>query len=156
MLRNGYITNHVDYQYLDYQDISIDHNYSILLQRLSSWFGVSGTTPFWFQSYLSTRTFSVKACIPTHLNLSHSPVVSLKAPGPTPFHAVYHPIKPSNRVIFYWPSSLCGWHPTIHTYLFPRPLFPPPLHSYSLWLTKSPNGCHPTSFVSTLPKQNSS
>ena len=40
--------------------------------------------------------------------------------------------------------------------LFPRPLFPPQSRSFSLWSTKSLNGCHPTSFVSTLPKLNSS
>src|SRR6218665_4108236 len=42
---------------------TIDHN--ILLQRLSSWFGVSGTALLWFKSYLFTRTFIVKACKPS-------------------------------------------------------------------------------------------
>src|SRR6218665_501629 len=46
---------------------------AILLQRVSSWFGVSGTALHWLQSYLSKRSFFVKAC-----SLSHSPVVSLK------------------------------------------------------------------------------
>src|SRR6218665_1683541 len=36
------------------------------------------------------------------------------------------------------------------------PLFPLQSRSFSLWSTKSLNGCHPTSFVSTLPKLNSS
>src|SRR6218665_2565564 len=43
-----------------------------------------------------------------------------------------------------------------YSYLFPRPLFPSQSRSFSLWSTKSLNGCHPTSFVSTLPKLNSS
>src|SRR6218665_1576635 len=38
-----------------------------------------------------------------------------------------------------------------YSYLFPRPLFPPQSRSFSLWPTKSLNGCHPTFSVSTLP-----
>src|SRR6218665_3227998 len=33
-----------------------------------------------------------------------------------------------------------------YSYLFPRHLFPPQSHSFSLWSTKSLNGCHLTSF----------
>src|SRR6218665_1545078 len=38
---------------------TIDLN--LLLHRLSSWFGISGTALLWFKSYLSSRSFSVKA-----------------------------------------------------------------------------------------------
>ena len=37
---------------------TIDHN--ILLSRLSSWFGITGTVLDWFKSYLSSRPFRVK------------------------------------------------------------------------------------------------
>src|SRR6218665_317975 len=36
-------------------------DYNLLLHRLSSWFGISGTALLWFKSYLSSRSFSVKA-----------------------------------------------------------------------------------------------
>src|SRR6218665_28745 len=38
---------------------TIDH--SLLLHRLSSWFGISGIALLWFKSYLASRSFSVKA-----------------------------------------------------------------------------------------------
>ena len=37
---------------------TIDH--SILIERLSSWFGISGTVLNWIKSYLSSRPFHVK------------------------------------------------------------------------------------------------
>ena len=49
---------------------TIDHN--ILLERLSSWFGISGSVLNWFSSYLMDRTLSVKvqeySSSPTNLN----------------------------------------------------------------------------------------
>ena len=42
--------------------------------------------------------------------------------GPIPFHSVYHSIKSSNKVLFCWSSSLCGWHPIIHIF-FPGLFF---------------------------------
>jgi len=35
-------------------------NYSILLTRLSSWFGIHGSVLNWFKSYLSSRSFCVR------------------------------------------------------------------------------------------------
>jgi len=64
---------------------TIDH--ITILQRLSSWFGVSGTALLWFQS-------SVKAC--SHALISTRPTLlwcpSRLRPGPTPFHPVGQPI----------------------------------------------------------------
>ena len=39
---------------------TIDHTITILLERLSQWFGVHGTVFTWFRSYLSDRSFCVK------------------------------------------------------------------------------------------------
>ena len=48
---------------------TIDH--SILIERLSSWFGLNGTVLSWIQSYLSPRSFKVK------INGTESPVSQL-------------------------------------------------------------------------------
>jgi Reverse transcriptase (RNA-dependent DNA polymerase) len=39
---------------------TIDH--TILLQRMSDWFGVTGSALSWFCSYLSSRSFTVSSC----------------------------------------------------------------------------------------------
>src|SRR6218665_1206601 len=58
---------------------TIDHN--LLLHRLSSWFGISGTALLWFKSYLSSIGHSLSKPLTTPHNPSHSPVGSLKAPS---------------------------------------------------------------------------
>src|SRR6218665_3958584 len=101
-----------------------------------------------------TRSFPVKACRHSSqpFQLSCGVPQGSSCPGPIPFHPVYHPIKPSNSPLLLTITMRTTLN---YSYLFPRPLFPPQSHSFSLWLTKSLNGCYPTSFVSTLPKQNS-
>src|SRR6218665_203055 len=132
---------------------TIDHD--ILLQRLSSWFGVYGTAPLWFQSYLSTRSFSVKEC-------SHSSQPLPLSCG-VPQGSVLGPLL---FILYTTPLSHLIKSSSVDHHLyaddtqlfisFSRPLFPPQSRSFSLSSTKSLNGCHPTSFVSTLPKLNSS
>ena len=56
-------------------------SYSILLQRLSSWFGVSGTALVRLQYDLSTRFFSVKAYTSLISTPSAPVLVSSKAPS---------------------------------------------------------------------------
>ena len=48
---------------------TVDH--SILIERLSSWFGLNGTVLSWIKSYLSTRSFKVK------INVTESSVYQL-------------------------------------------------------------------------------
>ena len=92
----------------------------------------------------------------THLNPSHSPVVSLKAPSWAHSFSSFSSTPLSHLI----ESSSVDHHlyadDTQLFISFPRPLFPPQSRSFSLWLTKSLSECHATSFVSTLPKQNSS
>ena len=83
---------------------TIDHN--ILINRLSSWFGIHGSVLSWFKSYLSSRSFRVKcdnnlssfhtsACgVPKALfsalyssscTIPHSALLSLPFPSTTTF-----------------------------------------------------------------------
>src|SRR6218665_1312650 len=127
---------------------TIDHN--ILLQRLSSWFGVSSTALLWFQFYMSTRSFSVKAC-------SHSSqTLPLSCDVPQGFN-----MGPLLFILYTTPLSHLVESSSVdhHLYADDTQLFifspvsiPPQSRSFSLWLTKSLNGCHPSSFVSTLLK----
>src|SRR6218665_3875229 len=56
---------------------TIDH--SILIQLLSSWFGISGTAIYSGSNPIWPLDPSLLEPAATHLNPSHSPVVSLKA-----------------------------------------------------------------------------
>ena len=58
---------------------TIDH--SILIHRLSSWFGFKGTVLSWLQSYLSSRNFAVNiksslsASLPLHQGVPQGSVL---------------------------------------------------------------------------------
>src|SRR6218665_3162552 len=119
---------------------TIDH--TILLQRLCSWFGVSGTALLWFQSY---RSFSVKAC-------SHSSQPLPLSCG-VPQGSVLGPLL---FILYTTPLSYLTESSSVNHHLyaddtqlfisFSPASFPPPPRSFSLWLTKSLSGCHPTSY----------
>jgi Reverse transcriptase (RNA-dependent DNA polymerase) len=84
---------------------TIDH--SILTERLSSWFGISGTVLNWIKSYLSSRSF--------HVKIKNSPSSVLQLSYGVPQGSVLGPllftlyITPLSTVISMWcsSSSLC-------------------------------------------------
>ena len=74
-----------------------DHN--ILLSRLSSWFGITGTVLDWFKSSLSSRPFRVK-CESSFSFLylfCGVPQVSVLCPG---FYHVHHPSQFTHLISF--------------------------------------------------------
>ena len=109
----------------------------------------------WFHSYLSTRSFSVKAC-------SHSSQLLPLSCG-VPQGSVLGPLL---FILYTTPLSYLIKSSSVDHHLyaddtqlfisFSPASFSPQSRSFSLWSTKSLNGYHPTSIVSTLPKLNSS
>src|SRR6218665_2975907 len=74
---------------------TIDHN--LLLHRLSSYFGISGTALLWFKSYLSSRSFSIKARFTPHLT---NPPTLLWRPSRLRPGSTHQTVKSSNRFLF--------------------------------------------------------
>ena len=89
---------------------TIDHN--ILLSRLSSWFGITGTVLDCFKSHLSSRPFRVK-CESSFSSLYIYFVASRKylfsAPG---FYHVHHPSQFINLISSQNHHSVCRWYAT--------------------------------------------
>jgi len=93
---------------------TIDH--SILLTRLSSWFGFHGSALNWFTSYLSSRSFRVRCnntFVLLYLLLWSPPRIRSWSSA---FHHVHYPPRHSHLLPFTQPSplsSLCRRYPTV-------------------------------------------
>ena len=109
---------------------TIDH--SILLTRLSSWFGIHGSVVNWFKSYLSSRSFRVRcnkpfrSCVPP-------PVVFPKAPFSVPcFSSCTLPLSALSSPSFYSITTYmqmtpnCFSHSTHPTSIHALPTFTMP------------------------------
>jgi len=98
---------------------TIDNN--ILINRLSSWFGIHGPVLNRFKSYLSSRSFRVQCSN----NLSSSRTSSCGVPqgsvlGPILFIMYIHPTKTTNLVSIAQPSPVCRRHTAFLLFLFTR------------------------------------
>ena len=86
---------------------------SILLTRLSSWFGIHGSVLNWFKSYLSSRPFRVR-CINTFSSFYTCSCGVPKAPFLVLcFSSCTLPPQHSHLLPFPQPPRLCRRHPTI-------------------------------------------
>ena len=90
---------------------TIDH--SILLTRLSSWFGLHGSILNWFESYLSSLSFRVRC------NNTFSSLYTCSCGVPKAlflvlcFSSCTLPPQHSHLLPFPQPSPLCRRHPTV-------------------------------------------
>jgi len=88
-------------------------DHSILMTRLSSWFGIHGSVLNWFKSYPSSRSFRVKC--DNHMSSPHT--CSCGVPqglvlGPLLFITYTTPLRTLIFIIVFESSALCRRHST--------------------------------------------